>query len=254
MSRDHSLVFDLYRSGEITYDEIKTHPNKNIITRAVQPGIENRVKPDIVHITDVEPGDYFYLCSDGMLEQMEDDELFRLLSAPESDDDKRQRLIDATREAKDNHSAYLLHVDEVSRELGDPTSEDGDERTSAFNALNMKPVNQVETADSETAAPSVPEPQTPSAEAEQQPQPESGRPTFGWGLLKWLLLMLLAAVIALGTYLYVGRGHSKDKPRVERDSVNKDESTGGIKPVPSPKTSDDTTTSVAPIEPVSHPD
>ena len=65
-SRDHSLVFDLFQSGEISHEEMETFPQKNIITRAMQPGEENRMRPDIVHITDVQPGDYFYMCSDGM--------------------------------------------------------------------------------------------------------------------------------------------------------------------------------------------
>ena len=56
-SRDHSLVFDLYQAGEITFEEMATFPQKNIITRAMQPGEENRMRPDIVHITDVQPGD-----------------------------------------------------------------------------------------------------------------------------------------------------------------------------------------------------
>ena len=254
VSRDHSLVFDLYRSGEITYDEIKTHPNKNIITRAVQPGIENRVKPDIVHITDIEPGDYFYLCSDGMLEQMDDDELYRLLSAPMSDDKKRQRLLDVSRDAHDNHSAYLLHVDEVSHELGDPSSEDGDENTSTYNALNMKLVDQVETTDSETATPPASDPQTPPTETDQQPLPLSQRPALGWGLFKWLILMFIAAVLAAGAYFYTSRSHSKDKPLVERDKKDSEGVASGIKPVPSPQTGDDTTVSVAPIKPVTHPD
>ena len=38
VSRDHSLVFDLYQSGEISYGEMKTSPQKNLITRTVQPG------------------------------------------------------------------------------------------------------------------------------------------------------------------------------------------------------------------------
>ena len=48
ISRDHSLVFDLFQSGEITYEEMLTHPKKNIITRAMQPGEDNRMPPDII--------------------------------------------------------------------------------------------------------------------------------------------------------------------------------------------------------------
>ena len=58
-SRDHSLVFDLFQSGEISYDEVKNFPQKNIVTRAMTPGEDHRMRPDIIHITDIQPGDFF---------------------------------------------------------------------------------------------------------------------------------------------------------------------------------------------------
>ena len=138
MSRDHSLVFDLFQAGEITYEEMQTSPQKNIITRAMQPGEENRVRPDIIHITDIRPGDYFYLCSDGMLEKMSDAELAALLSSKISDEDKRQQLIRATAKNSDNHTAWLIHVKEVVSEEGDEQLVN-EEPTSRCNALNIVP-------------------------------------------------------------------------------------------------------------------
>ncbi|MFW5588186.1 MAG: PP2C family protein-serine/threonine phosphatase [Prevotella sp.] len=140
-SRDHSLVYDLYQAGEISYDEMRTSTQKNIITRAIQPGEENRVRPAIVHITDIQPGDYFYICSDGMLEQMDNDGLCRLLSSDGPDEKKRMQLIAATFDNKDNHSAYLIHIKEVVREAGDDLLLD-DEQTSKDNALNIRPQSQ----------------------------------------------------------------------------------------------------------------
>lgn len=137
-SKDHSLVYDLYQAGEITFDEMRTSPQKNIITRAIQPGEDNRVRPAIVHITDIKPGDYFYICSDGMLEQMENEELCNLLSAKGSDEKKRQQLIASTADNKDNHSAYLIHINKVEHEQGDENLLD-DEQTTPDNAINIKP-------------------------------------------------------------------------------------------------------------------
>lgn len=142
VSRDHSLVFDLYRSGEISLEEMKTYPNKNVITRAVQPGEDRRARPDIVHITDVKEGDYFYLCSDGMLEQMENEELYELLNAPMADEEKIEQLKKETKANRDNHSAYLLRVSQVVNESGDPDDDGMEERTSVYNALNLKPLNE----------------------------------------------------------------------------------------------------------------
>lgn len=137
-SRDHSLVFDLYQAGEITFEEMETFPQKNIITRAMQPGEENRMRPDIVHITDVQPGDYFYMCSDGMLEQMTNKELAALLSSDISDEEKRNQLIKATANNKDNHSAWLIHVKYVINEDGDDKLVN-EEPTSRCNAINILP-------------------------------------------------------------------------------------------------------------------
>jgi protein phosphatase len=119
VSRDHSLVFDLYQSGEITYDEMKNFKQKNIVTRAMTPGEEHRMRPDIIHITDVKAGDYFYSCSDGMLEQMTDNELFEIFASDITDEDKKQLLIRATTDSKDNHTAWIIPIKGTIAEEGD---------------------------------------------------------------------------------------------------------------------------------------
>ena len=138
-SRDHSLVFDLFQAGEITYDEMLNYPQKNIVTRAMTPGEDNRMRADIIHISDIQPGDYFYMCSDGMLEQMSNEELLALLSSEATDEEKRKRLIEATVNNQDNHSAWLIHIKEVIEEKGDEALQN-EEPTSRCNALNIMPV------------------------------------------------------------------------------------------------------------------
>lgn len=136
LSRDHSLAFDLYQAGEITYEEMATFPQKNIITRAMTPGKGNRMQPDIIHISDIKSGDWFYLCSDGMLEQMNNDELLTLLSSEATDEEKRRLLIEATLNNYDNHSAWLIHVESVVKEEGDDQLVN-EEPTSRCNAINI---------------------------------------------------------------------------------------------------------------------
>ena len=135
-SRDHSLVFDLFQAGEITYDEMLNYPQKNIVTRAMTPGKSNRMQPDIIHITDIKSGDWFYLCSDGMLEQMTDDELLTLLSSEATDEEKRRQLIETTVNNQDNHSAWLIHVESVVKEEGDDQLVN-EEPISRCNAINI---------------------------------------------------------------------------------------------------------------------
>lgn len=136
-SRDHSQVYDMLASGEISVREMKTYSKKNVITRALLPGLERRPKPSVVHISDVQPGDYFCLCSDGMLEQMTDKELVSLLRKRVTDDKKCKKLIELTKYNKDNHSAYLIYITGVIPEPMDSQLKN-DEKDSPANALNLE--------------------------------------------------------------------------------------------------------------------
>ncbi|MBO4892385.1 MAG: serine/threonine-protein phosphatase [Prevotella sp.] len=135
-SRDHSLVYDLYQAGEITFEEMNNSVQKNIVTRAMTPGNDNRMRPDIIHITDVKTGDWFYLCSDGMLELMSNDDLVALLSSDAPDDEIRQQLIVSTANSQDNHSAWLIHIKDVMMEEDDEHLVN-EESTAQCNALNI---------------------------------------------------------------------------------------------------------------------
>ena len=137
-SRDHSLVQQLYEMGEISYAEMKTSPQKNVVIKAMQPHQEQRVKAELVHITDIRPGDYFYLCTDGMLEQMEDDQLLSIVADKNiNDEQKRKQLIEATDKNADNHSAYLIHIERVENEESDAMQPNDEPQARAANkALN----------------------------------------------------------------------------------------------------------------------
>lgn len=137
-SRDHSLAFDLFQSGEITYEEMLNFAQKNVVTRAMTPGEDNRMRPDIIHITDIQPDDYFYMCSDGMQEQMDNNQLVSLLSSKLTDEDKRDQLVKLTKDNQDNHSAWILHIKDVIKDEGDDQSEN-EESQSRYNALNILP-------------------------------------------------------------------------------------------------------------------
>ena len=117
-TRDHSLVNDLVAIGEITEKEARTHKQRNVITRAMQPGQERRANADIANITDIEPGDYFFMCSDGILERMTDDNLVNILSMKKSDEKKRDIIINVTEDNKDNHTAHIIRVQSVEDEEG----------------------------------------------------------------------------------------------------------------------------------------
>lgn len=117
-SRDHSVVYELYTLGEITEQQMLTHPRKNIITKVIMPG-SNSLKPDVAHIADIQSGDYFYVCSDGMLEKMLDKELIDIFSANITNEEKRDLLLEKTKDNADNHSAYIIQIDGVMHEQRD---------------------------------------------------------------------------------------------------------------------------------------
>lgn len=138
LSRDHSLAFDLFQAGEITYGEMATFPQKNIVTRAMTPGKDNRHRPDIIHISDVQSEDRFVLCSDGIIENGSKYFFETLCSTDWSDAKIRDFLIEQTSHNHDNHSAWLIHVKDVIREEGDNDLVN-EEPTARCNALNILP-------------------------------------------------------------------------------------------------------------------
>lgn len=117
-TEDHSLLNSLVKAGEISLEEAKKSVKKNVITRAMQPNAD-RPEADVTEISDIQPGDWFYICSDGMLEQeeMEDGSAIkRIFSNQVEDDDKVQILRGATSENQDNHSAIVIKVNSVIEE------------------------------------------------------------------------------------------------------------------------------------------
>lgn len=76
ISEDHSLVAELVRKGEITPLEARTHPDKNIITRAL--GIQEEAQIDLFPF-EIEKGNRYLLCSDGLSNMVEDSQLCRLI-------------------------------------------------------------------------------------------------------------------------------------------------------------------------------
>lgn len=137
-SRDHSLASELFQAGEITYDEMLNYPKKNFVTRAMMPGKDNRMHPDIIHITDIMSNDYFYICSDGMLEGMTNNKLFSILTSEATDDEKQKELVELTNNNQDNHSAWIIHIKDAVKE-GNDDSQNNEELSSRCNMLHFLP-------------------------------------------------------------------------------------------------------------------
>ncbi len=125
-SADHSLVNDLLKAGEITEEEAVNFPQKNVITRAMQPHLERRYKADVYEIDDVESGDYFFLCCDGVLEQLTNDKLGEILADVTLNDDEKIAAVKAVCDGntRDNYTCWLVPIDKVEREESDAEHEE----------------------------------------------------------------------------------------------------------------------------------
>ena len=109
ITRDHSVVEMMVQRGELTPEQAKTHPSKNLITRAV--GTEETVFSDVFSV-ETEPEDCILLCSDGLSNQMADQEiLFEVVHGARRDDCCRRLLeIAKNRGAPDNVTSVLIEL------------------------------------------------------------------------------------------------------------------------------------------------
>lgn len=83
ITQDHSLIAEMVRMGELTPEEGRHHPDKNIITRAV--GTAEDVKIDFFDLK-LEAGDRLVMCSDGLSNMVEDSEIFDILTDDDTED------------------------------------------------------------------------------------------------------------------------------------------------------------------------
>ena len=108
ITRDHSLVQEMVRMGEITAEEARNHPDKNIITRAL--GAERTVDIDFFDLK-LEPDSTILMCSDGLSNMVEDSEIEKIiLNQTEELPQKGERLLrEANRNGgKDNIAVILV--------------------------------------------------------------------------------------------------------------------------------------------------
>ncbi len=119
-THDHKLVNDLVKYGAITPEQALTHPQRNVITRALQAHSIQEAEADVHIIQEVQAGDYFFLCTDGILERVTDAILCEILTKKQTDEAKMQAIYIACQGySKDNFSAYLVQIKEVSGTIPD---------------------------------------------------------------------------------------------------------------------------------------
>lgn len=110
-TKDHKLVEEWVEKGYITAREALHHSRSNIITRAIQGTMIAYTRPDVHIISDLKPGDYLFLCSDGVYESFEDHMLLEIMASGLDDAAKTETVYKTCyRNSTDNFSAYLLKI------------------------------------------------------------------------------------------------------------------------------------------------
>jgi protein phosphatase len=107
VTKDHSLVESMVDRGDITAEEARRHPNKNLITRALGPDVTAACDG---YITPMKPGEFILLCTDGLIDTVTDQEmLFEVIHVNDPDTCLERLLeISKSRGAADNVTAVLM--------------------------------------------------------------------------------------------------------------------------------------------------
>ncbi len=110
ITRDHSLVEEMVRAGALTPENARTHPDKNVITRAI--GISGKIRADYFDVP-LNPTDIILLCSDGLTNMIEDEKILKIVKGAASLEDAARELINTANRngGLDNISVILARPD-----------------------------------------------------------------------------------------------------------------------------------------------
>ena len=116
LTKDHSLVEEMRRRGQITEEQAEDHPQRSIITRALGP--EPEVQADLATVPS-EPGDIFLLCSDGLTTMISDEKIREILIGATSLDAAARTLVDEANRAggRDNITVIVFQVEDPASPL-----------------------------------------------------------------------------------------------------------------------------------------
>jgi protein phosphatase len=230
LTDDHSLVASMVREGLLTDEEAEVHPRRNVLQRSM--GVGEVVEIDTAGEQEIEIGDIYILCSDGLHGLVKSSEMVEIARLPIADAVKEfvNRALD--RGAPDNVTVVVGKVEETDREeieseealarsarkkaleaLSRPTEEismediadSGDDDESNVPTLKMKPMSDVgEAGGGDKPAPAEKKPARPDPSVTKEADEESAAAEVmeDEGGLGWLLLLvIIAAAVGVAAYL-----------------------------------------------------
>ncbi|MBQ3392107.1 MAG: Stp1/IreP family PP2C-type Ser/Thr phosphatase [Lachnospiraceae bacterium] len=118
VTRDHSLVEEMVKAGTISRKQARTHPEKNVITRAI--GAEDQLRVDLFRFP-LRPGEKILMCTDGLTNMLTDEEILQILSGRTDYDEAAQALVESANRAggKDNITVLIADPHPAGREGSD---------------------------------------------------------------------------------------------------------------------------------------
>lgn len=114
LSKDHSFVQEMVRLGGINSEDAKNHPDKNIITRAV--GVKESVKADFFEYR-LKKGDYILMCTDGLSNMVEDEEMLRIVKSSRDVVEAVERLVERANENGGNDNIGVILTEPFAEEV-----------------------------------------------------------------------------------------------------------------------------------------
>ena len=111
LSKDHSYVQELVDEGIVSIDEARTHPRRNIVTRALGIDADVEVEANTFPVT---VGAWYVLCSDGLVDEISDADIAKVLERCTSPHEAAQALVDAANAAGGRDNITVIVVSTAS--------------------------------------------------------------------------------------------------------------------------------------------
>lgn len=107
ITKDHSLVEEMVRMGELDRDNARTHEKKNVITRAV--GVSEEIKVDVFEV-ELQEEEQVVMCTDGLTNMVEDEKIHYILNSQKDVIEKVDKLVETANKngGKDNITVVVI--------------------------------------------------------------------------------------------------------------------------------------------------
>ena len=144
----------MVHSGIISPEEAEQHPQRNVITRYMAPTSpdQSRCTATVCRTRDVQEGDYFLLCSDGVMNCLDDEAMIALIRKHEAPADIMKEMAQQCIESSDNNTAILLQIGQVENDQAQPDNVEKVEDTEDSGSRDTRQSHAVDTGIEEVEA------------------------------------------------------------------------------------------------------